>query len=261
MYLEFGFEGFRELRSAEGAFEIRGVAEGGGFVADLCGGEDLGPVGGGDEEFESVVVEPGFWGVGGGGGPGVEEGVSDDAGADGVEFDVSEGGEQVSVLEDAGEISVLPEAAGADEAAVEVGGVLAVDGLHETGDRVGFVGAGEEMVVIGHEAVGEDVDVAGCRVAGEEIKEVVAIAVGVEGGLAVVAALGDVKVVAGGSEAGATWHGGLGLCIGSGICGRKFSPEKPGGSARGGGDTARMSVGCKWKIMGWLWGWGEESRQ
>jgi hypothetical protein len=38
LYSEFGVEGFRELRGAEGAFEIRGVAAGGGFVAGLRGG-------------------------------------------------------------------------------------------------------------------------------------------------------------------------------------------------------------------------------
>ena len=75
------------------------------------------------------------------------------------------------------------------------------------GDGVRFVGAGDEVVVVGHQAVGKYVDVVvGCG-AGEEFEEEGVVALGVEGALAVVAALGDVEVVAGGSEAGFAGHG------------------------------------------------------
>jgi hypothetical protein len=99
--------------------------------------------------------------MGVGGGPRILEGVVDHVGADGVLLDVAEGAEEVGVAEEAGVEAVLPESAGAGEAAVEIAGVGAVDVTHCVGDRVGFVGPGDEVVVIGHQAVGEDVDVAG----------------------------------------------------------------------------------------------------
>ena len=56
------------------------------------------------------------------------------------------------------------------------------------------------MEVVGHQTVGEDVDLACVGVMTEEVEEEDMVAVGVEGLLAVVAALGDMEVVLWGSE-------------------------------------------------------------
>lgn len=42
---------------------------------------------------------------------------------------------------------------------MEIAGVVAVEVAHHVGDGVRFVGAGDEVVVIGHQAVGKYVDV------------------------------------------------------------------------------------------------------
>lgn len=188
------------MLSGGGGFEAGSGVDKGMFGAGLGGGEDAGPVGGIGELAEGVHVEPrgrgGAGGVEGGGGPGEGGGVVNHAGTEGVALDVAEGGEEVAETEDAGVVAGLPEAAFADEAAVEVGGVAAVDALHEAGDVAGVGGAGEDVVVVGHEAVCEDADLAELGVFGDELEEDAAISVGVEGWLAVVAALGEVEVVA-----------------------------------------------------------------
>lgn len=112
---------------------------------------------------------------------------------DGVELNVTQGGDEVHGVEHAGVEATLPQATGAGEAAVEVLGILGIDGLNEFRNAIRLVGAGNEVEMIGHEAIGEDINFAALGVTLEEGEEVRIVAVGEEGLLAVVTALGNVE--------------------------------------------------------------------
>ena len=79
--------------------------------------------------------------------------------------------------------------------------VLAGERLHESRDGAFKVAPRDQVEMVGHEAVGEDVDLAGVSMVSEEVEEEDVVAVGMEGPLAVVAALGDMEVVLWGGEA------------------------------------------------------------
>lgn len=136
-----------------------------------------------------------------GGGPAMVFGAFDDAGADGIQFDVAQGGGPMVTVEQAGEEAALPEPAGAALGGVAVGGVEAVDVHHEEGDGVGAVAGGDQVVVVRHQGIRGDPDASLGAVSVEEVEEEVAVSVGGEDGLAVVAALGQMKPVSGWCEA------------------------------------------------------------
>ena len=91
---------------------------------------------------------------------------------------------------------------------VAISGVEAAQVHHKERNGVGLVPDGDQMEVIRHKGVGGDAHGA-LLAAGEEVEEVLAIGVAREDSLTVVAALGDMQPVAGGSATVLAWHEGL----------------------------------------------------
>ena len=92
---------------------------------------------------------------------------------------------------------------------IAIRGVEAAEVHHKERNGVDLVSDGDQMEVIRHEGVRGDAHGALLAAGGEEVEEVLAISVAEEDSLTVVAALGDVQPVAGGSETVFSWHEGL----------------------------------------------------
>ena len=130
-----------------------------------------------------------------GAGPNVVFGAFGQAGADGVEVDVGQRREQVRGAEGAGEEAVLPQVSAGAVQAVEALGVDAVGASQGLGERVGALGDGDEMNVIGQQTVAEQGDAVDGAFAAQGVEVEAAVVVAEEDVLAVVAALGDVQLV------------------------------------------------------------------
>ena len=110
--------------------------------------------------------------------------------------------------EGAGEEAVLPEVSAGAVQAVEALGVDAVGTSEGLGERVGALGDGDEMNVIGQQAVAEQGDAVDGALAAQGVEVEAAVVVGEQDVLAVVATLGDVVGDSWSDEAGFSGHGG-----------------------------------------------------
>ena len=149
--------------------------------------------------------------MGFGAGPPVSLGKADHLGPDGAALDVSHSRERVGFVKRGGEEATLPEVTAAAVEPVDGLGVLPVrpaDGVLEA-IRVG--GDDDEVDVVGHQAPGDDADPVQGRLLGEELEIEVAVVVGEEDVLAVVASpvlgLGDVVGESREDDASGTSHG------------------------------------------------------